>query len=335
MKRIAVASFARDVVMVGDGRNDAEMLAPVVGAAIMASGIDPRDIDVLATASSEFLNGVVGGIMGAFDALPGWPPRTHSHLEADGAFALYEAWVRLMTGDGAAALVCSFSRPLGQPATSPLMVQLDPYRVAPLAPSPAALAALQARAMIDSGRYKEQDFAKVVAARRGEPEVRSPYVASPLRALDCSTVCSGAAAMVLATEEALPGTVTRPAWITGIEHRIERHSLGARDLAVSATTQAIARRLGLPRSSLDVLEVHAPFSHQELVIVDAIAADRIGVINPSGGALPADPVMTTGLIRIGAAAEAILSGPARRVVGHATSGPCLQHNLLCLMEADR
>jgi acetyl-CoA acetyltransferase len=335
MKRIAVASFACDVVMVGDGRNDAEMLAPVVAAAIMASGIDPLDIDVLATASSEFLNGVVGGVMGAFDALPGWPPRTHSHLEADGAFALYEAWVRLMAGDAGAALVCSFSRPLAQPATSPLTLQLDPYRVAPLAPSPQALAALQARAMIDSGRYQERDFAGVVAARRGEADVDSPYVASPLRAADCSTVCPGAAAMVLATEEALPAAVARPAWITGIEHRIERHSLGARDLAISATTQTIARRLGLPGSSVDVLEVHAPFSHQELVIVDAIGAGRVRAINPSGGALPADPVMTTGLIRIGAAAEAILSGSASRVVGHATSGPCLQHNLLCLMEADR
>jgi hypothetical protein len=240
-----------------------------------------------------------------------------------------------MAGDAGAALVCSFSRPLGQPATSPLTLQLDPYRVAPLAPSTTALAALQARAMIDSGRYQEQDFARVVAARRGEAEVGSPYVASPLRAADCSTVCSGAAAMVLVTEEALPGTVTRPAWITGIEHRIERHSLGARDLAISATTRAIARRLGLPGSSVDVLEVHAPFSHQELVIVDAIGAHRVGVVNPSRGALPADPVMTTGLIRIGAAAEAILSGAAGRVVGHATSGPCLQHNLLCLMEARR
>jgi hypothetical protein len=165
--------------------------------------------------------------------------------------------------------------------------------------------------------------------------VGSPYVASPLRAADCSTACSGAAAVVLATEDALPGSVVRPAWITGIGHRIERQSLGARDLSVSATTQAIARRLGLTGSSVDVLEVHAPFSHQELIVVDAIDADRIGAINPSGGALPADPVMTTGLIRIGAAAEAVLAGTAIRVVGHAANGPCLQHNLVCVMEADR
>jgi hypothetical protein len=45
--------------------------------------------------------------------------------------------------------------------------------------------------------------------------------------------------------------------------------------------------------------------------------------------------MATGLIRIGTAAQTILDGHAERTVGHATNGPCLQHNLLCLMERDR
>src|SRR5262249_53224159 len=158
--------------------------------------------------------------------------------------------------------------------------------------------------------YREDDFAAVVVARRGEAKADSAYVASPLRAADCSTLCSGAAAIVLTTEAALPGSVARPAWITGLDQRIERRSLGARDLSVSATPRAIAQGLGLAGSSIDVLEVHAPFSHQELVILDAIGAGQVGAINPSGGALPADPVMTTGLIRIGAAAEAVLAGTA-------------------------
>jgi hypothetical protein len=44
--------------------------------------------------------------------------------------------------------------------------------------------------------------------------------------------------------------------------------------------------------------------------------------------------MTTGLIRLGSAAESVMSGNADRSVGHATNGPCLQHNLLCLLEKD-
>jgi len=40
---------------------------------------------------SEFLNGVVGTVMGAFDGSL-LAAAHHSHLEADGAFALYESW---------------------------------------------------------------------------------------------------------------------------------------------------------------------------------------------------------------------------------------------------
>ena len=41
----------------------------------------------------------------------------------------------------------------------------------------------------------------------------------------------------------------------------------------------------------------------------------------------------SGLIRIGEASRAIWSGRADRAVAHATSGPCLQQNLVCVMEA--
>ena len=55
-------------------------------------------------------------------------------------------------------------------------------------------------------------------------------------------------------------------------------------------------------------------------------------MNPSGGALAANPIMVAGLTRIGAAAQRVLDGRARRAVAHATSGPCLQQNLVCVIE---
>jgi acetyl-CoA acetyltransferase len=340
MRRVAVVAFACDVWPLGDGRNDAELLAPVVDRALAAAGgIAPGDIGVLGTASSEFLNGAVGSVMGAFDALPGWPPRVHSHLEADGAWALYESWVRLLAGEAEAALVCAFSRSLAADPRDVLVLQLDPYVVAPLAPAATSMAALQARALLEAARYGEADFAAVASARRpgvsAADVLRQPYIASPLRAADCSTPCAGAAAIVLAADDLAEDATEHPAWISGVEHRIESHALGGRDLTLSRSTRAAAARLGLPGSAIDVLEVHAPFSHQELIVVDAVGAGDIGALNPSGGALPADPMMVTGLIRIGSAAEAILRGEARRAVGHATNGPCLQHNLLCLLEAGR
>jgi acetyl-CoA acetyltransferase len=56
------------------------------------------------------------------------------------------------------------------------------------------------------------------------------------------------------------------------------------------------------------------------------------VINPSGGALSANTVMAAGLVRIIEAAERVSAGDAERAVAHATSGPCLQQNLVCVIE---
>ncbi|MEL6180978.1 MAG: lipid-transfer protein, partial [Myxococcota bacterium] len=68
---------------------------------------------------------------------------------------------------------------------------------------------------------------------------------------------------------------------------------------------------------------------------DAMGLDSETVrLNPSGGALCANPMMVAGLARIGEAARAIMDGSADRTLGHATSGPLLQHNLACVMEGE-
>jgi acetyl-CoA acetyltransferase len=140
---------------------------------------------------------------------------------------------------------------------------------------------------------------------------------------------------VLAAGDLARRVCERPAWIRGIDHRIEPASLGARDLARSASTELAATKAGLRNGGgpVDVAEIHAPFSHQELILRDALGLDDGVAVNPSGGALGANPVMVAGLIRIGEAARRIIDGGARRAVAHATSGPCLQQNLVCLMEA--
>jgi hypothetical protein len=50
--------------------------------------------------------------------------------------------------------------------------------------------------------------------------------------------------------------------------------------------------------------------------------------------LASNVVMAAGLDRIGAAANRIIEGQADRGVGHATSGPCLQQNLVAVLEGE-
>jgi acetyl-CoA acetyltransferase len=153
-------------------------------------------------------------------------------------------------------------------------------------------------------------------------------VADPLRAHDCAPVGDGAAVVILASGDRARELCGRPAWITSFWHRIESGSLGARDL--------LSVGLGSPggaRGPVDVAEVHAPFTHQEILLRRALALGGDVEVNPSGGALGGNPMFAAGLARIGSAAEAIMSGRASRSLGHATSGPALQQNLVCVMEA--
>ena len=56
-------------------------------------------------------------------------------------------------------------------------------------------------------------------------------------------------------------------------------------------------------------------------------------VNPSGGALAAQPADGGGPHRGSARRRArIWDGRRDRAVAHATSGPCLQQNLVCVLE---
>jgi acetyl-CoA acetyltransferase len=55
-------------------------------------------------------------------------------------------------------------------------------------------------------------------------------------------------------------------------------------------------------------------------------------INPSGGPLCGNPLFAGGLVRIGEAALRVMDGRAERVLAHASNGPLLQQNLICVME---
>jgi acetyl-CoA acetyltransferase len=57
-------------------------------------------------------------------------------------------------------------------------------------------------------------------------------------------------------------------------------------------------------------------------------------VNASGGALCGNPMFAAGLARIGLAARAVMSGQAGRALGHATSGPALQQNLVCVLSGE-
>jgi acetyl-CoA acetyltransferase len=323
------------------------MLIPVVGEAIDRSGIGRKEIGFTVSGSCDYLAGAPFAFVMGLDAVGAWPPIRESHVEMDGAWALYEAWVRLQHGDVDSALVYSFGKSSLGDLPIVLSQQLDPYYQAPLWLDAISAAALQARAWLSAG-HDEGEMAEVAARSRkaakdnpnavvsgdekADDLLREPFLVTPLRRHDCPPISDGAVAVVLAAGDKAREVCDRPAWIRGIDHRIEAHGLGVRDLTASESTKIAGERAGV--NGVDVAELHAPFSHQEPILRDALGLSNGVEVNPSGGALTANVVMGAGLTRIGEAAQRIMDGRAGNAVAHATSGPCLQHNLVCTLSGD-
>ena len=140
--------------------------------------------------------------------------------------------------------------------------------------------------------------------------------------------------MVIATADKARELQERPAWIRGFEHIFEPQDLGVRDLTISKSTEIAAEKAGVRSDKIDVAELSAPFTHQEILVERALGLGDDTTINPSGGALAGNPLMAVGLGRVGEAAKRIWDGTADRAVAHATSGPCLQQNLVCVLEGN-
>jgi acetyl-CoA acetyltransferase len=345
---VAVVGFAEAPCKRNDEAttNGVEMLVPIFQQVLASTGLTKDGIGFWCSGSSDYLAGRAFSFVSAVDAIGAFPPVMESHVEMDAAWALHEAWLKLLTGEAETALVYGFGKSTAGNLRRVLALQLDPYLSAPLWPDSVSIAALQARLGLEAGLWSEKDMAEVAVRSRaaavanpqaqvsGEASVAdllaAPYVADPLRAHDCAPVGDGAAVVILAAGDRARELSQRPAWITGFEHRIDPAALGARDLTRAPSAAAAGQAAGAAR--VDTAELHAPFTHQELILRDALGLGDGVRVNPSGGALCGNPMFAAGLARIGRAAEEIMAGRSERALGHATGGPALQQNLVCVME---
>ncbi|QYJ04939.1 thiolase domain-containing protein [Nocardioides panacisoli] len=349
MRDVAVVGFAQRQMTDFDGSPTCvELLVPIFAECYEQTGWTRKDVGFWCSGSSDYLAGRSFSFVSAIDSIGVLPPVNESHVEMDAAWALYEAWLKIQMGEVDTAIVFGFGKSSAGQLRRTLALQLDPYTMTPLWPDTVSLAGLQARLGIDAGRWDEAAMAEVVNrsltdAEKNEYAVRSggssiedllarPLYADPLRKHDCAPVTDGAAAIVLAADDRAREVRDRPAWISGIAHNTDGLQLGTRDLTRSGSAERAAAAVG-GLGGVEVAELHAPFSHQELLLRDALGLAGDTRINPSGGPLAGNPMFTGGAIRIGEAARRVWDGTADRVLGHATSGPALQQNLVCVMDS--
>jgi acetyl-CoA acetyltransferase len=337
VRDVAVVAYAtRQQPRLDGSPTMVESLVPIFQEIWEQTGWTKADIGFWCSGSSDYLAGRAFSFVSAVDAIGTLPPVVESHVEMDAAWALYEAWVKIQTGEVDTAFVYGFGKSSAGQLRRVLALQLDPYLYTPLWPDTVSLAALQARVGIDRGLWDEKAMAEVVSAYTGRDVadlLAEPMFADPLRKHDCARVNDGATAIVLAAGDKAREVRENPAWITGYAHNVDSQALGLRDLTTSESTKRAAS--GLDLGGVEVAELYAPFSHQELILRSDLGLGDDVRVNPSGGVLQFNPMFSAGLVRIGEAASRIWDGSATKALAHATSGPALQQNLLCLMEANR
>ena len=171
---VAVVGFAHapHVRRTEGTTNGVEMLMPCFAELYEDLGLKQTDIGFWCSGSSDYLAGRAFSFLSAIDSIGAVPPINESHVEMDAAWALYEAYIKILTGAVDTALVYGFGKSSAGVLRRVLALQTDPYTVAPLVPDAVSTAGLQAR--LGTG-LREVDRRADGPGRTGFHERRGPH----------------------------------------------------------------------------------------------------------------------------------------------------------------
>jgi len=376
-KRVAIVGYAQSNHQYDMPVPREDMVFEVVRGTLEDAGITREELDTIISASTDFLDGrTISGVF--YGMAAGVYLKEESRVEEDGTLALYYAFMRILTGIYDIALVEAHTQGSVFNPHQVSFYTLDPLfdRQFNLL-NDIATAALQARMYMNKYNASEEEIAMVAVknltnaasnphAHRKmlditlEEVLNSKLYYDPIRELTMSPISDGACALILASEEKAKEITDNPVWILGVGSCQDGY-IRDRNLHKLESLQKAAQRAyemaGIkdPVTEIEVLEVSEKFAHEELMIYEALGLCREGKgkvlieegitrkygrlpVNPSGGALGADPVCATGLIRVIEAAKQI-KGEANgyqhphvcRALAHGQFGLCAQKNVVFVL----
>lgn len=344
--------------------------------ALESCNLTRSEIDTVVSASSDFFDGrtisnsMLIGALGAY-------LKDESKSEEDGLMAVVYAMQRILSGSHQIALVTAHthSSTFNPHQISCYMLDLLFDRQNEFL-NDIVLSALQARTYMRKYDVLEEDIAYVAyknlrnASKNPNSVLKMPDVsieeilasrlyAEPIRELMIAPTCDGVASVVLASEKVAYEITDNPIWIEGVGVSVGNYFRDC-DLSKLESLEKAARRayamagISEPYQEIDFAEVTERFSHQELMIYEAIGIAREGKgknlldngatwvdgdfpVNPSGGALGGDAMCATGLYRLVEAVKQIrgeaenqISG-AKRALVHSQWGLVAQKNVVLIV----
>lgn len=348
-RRVAVVSSAQTQLRdAWDDLQHVDLIAKAVSETLRGTGLEMADVDFIADCGSDVLDGRSISNCGFLGAM-GAHHKEESRVEEDGLWGLMYAADKVAGGAADVALVIAYSKPSESSLSAYYSALTEPFYQRPVGLDHVSTHGLLASMYLASSAATEDDLDRVTArawaaaARNASvdtPDVpdaaaiaASAYVATPLRRAHLSRPVDGAVAVLIVSEQVAKRVTGTPVWITGRGTAMDSQMISEREPgsfpAARAAAQAAYKRAGLTDpTTVGLAEVVGGSAAAELMVLEAVglaepgkgiaAYDGSTAINPSGGALPADPVMATGLVRLSEAALQ-LAGHVDRGAAGATS----------------
>jgi acetyl-CoA C-acetyltransferase len=367
MNRVAVVGTAQtELRPAWSGAQHIDLISAVVTDVFKGTGLSIDDVDFVIDSGSDVLDGRSISNCGFLGAL-GAHHKEEARVEDDGLFSALYGLNKIRSGASRVGLIVAYSKPSESDVSKFWSAQVDPFYQRPVGFGQRAADGLIAQRYLANHRLSENALAEIVAKRwsdaaRGglvaidqcpdkDVVIASANAASPLRELMLARPVDGAVAVLLANEEIAWRASAAPVWITGAGTSMERHAFASRERGSLASCEAAGamalRKAGWSADDADVAEISASSVVTELMVLEALGFAKVGKgigaadedgINRSGGALPADPIMATGLVRLASAARQ-LSQPRRfdlkspsRAIAHGAGGIGMQNNCVMTLE---
>jgi acetyl-CoA C-acetyltransferase len=315
-------------------RQHVDLISEAINATLEGSGLRIEDVDFVIDSGSDILDGRSISNCGFLGAM-GAHHKEESRVEEDGLWAALYGATKIGSGSAEVGLLLAYSKPSESNVDAFYWSQCEPFYQRPVGFGQLAASGLQAQAYLAEHSLSDEVFSAVTAAAwanaAANPQVEtgtvpgveeaqaSELVAAPLRKLQMARPLDGAVAVLIASRRVAERVSENPVWITGIGTAMDQHSFAKREHASlpaceAAATAAYAKAGGFDPRSASLAETSASSAATELMVLEALGLADPGAgpqlfsegsevaINPSGGSLPADPIMATGLARMSEAA---------------------------------
>jgi acetyl-CoA C-acetyltransferase len=343
-----------------------DLISQAVTEVLLGTGLTMKDVGFVINSGSDVLDGRSISNCGFLGAM-GANHKEESRVEEDGLFSALYGVTKVASGSAPVGLIIAYSKPSESSTRAYYTSLLDPFYQRPTGLDHISAAGLMANQYLTTTGAKKGDL-DAIAARAwrnaaangtvGEDEVldeaaidQMPLLADPLSERHFSRQVDGAVAILVASES-VARKQQHAVWVTGMGSSMESHFLADRrpgtiEAAGYAGRMALTAAGRKDVSGLGIAEVSATNAANEAMIVEALGFSPSGHaidayvngatnINPSGGALPADPIMATGLIRLHEAFQR-LSGSrgdhANTALVHGSGGFAQQNHAVFVLEA--